>query len=99
MSSVLQLGLFTPAPRARRRDPETSHAAAAKAVSIASDHRTRIAAALEKGNGNIYELGARCGLSHVQVARRMIEMETAGAAHPTEEKREGCRVWAKGPKP
>jgi hypothetical protein len=79
-----------PITRARRTDPETSHAAAAKAL---------ILAALEKGNGNIYEIGKACGLTHVQVARRLPEMDGLQLAHPTDERREGCRVWAKGPKP
>lgn len=97
-----QLGIFDQpaiAPRARRHDPETSHQAAAKAASVAVSHRNVIMAALDQGPGNIYELGQRCRLTHVQVARRMIELEGMLLAHPTELKRDGCRIWAKGPKP
>lgn len=94
----LQIG-FDLRPLARRRDPETSKGAAAKAASFASHHRDLIERALAQGNGTIYELGARIGLTHVQVARRMPELEQLSLAHPTNEKRGGCRVWAKGAKP
>lgn len=73
--------------------------AANKAAAFAVSHRNIIAAALDKGPANIYELGVRCQLSHVAVARRMIELERMKLAHPTDEKRDGCRLWAKGPKP
>lgn len=99
---MTQLSIFDQsviAPRARRRDPETSKAAANKAASFAVSHRNIIAAALDKGNGNIYDLAKRTGIDHVAIARRMIELERLKLAHPTEERREGCRVWAKGPKP
>ncbi len=89
-----QLSIFDPQPRARRKDPATSHAAAKKAIGVAVSHRNRIMAALEKP-GNIYELAARSGISHVAVARRMIELQRMGLADPTDEKREGCRVWAR----
>lgn len=88
----------SPEPLARATDPETSHEAAQTARALAADHRTRIAAALATKRGNIYELGDACGLSHVQVARRLPEMERAKTAHPTDETRGGCRVWAPGPK-
>lgn len=87
-----QLSLILDPPRARRRDPETSHAAAKRAGSFAANHRERIKAALAQGPGNIYEIGARCGLDHVAVARRMPELFAAGVAIP-EGKRDGCRIW------
>lgn len=91
-----QLGLHLTAPRARKGDPETSHAAARKVTKgIAANHRNHIAAALDRGPANIYEIGKRAGLSHVQVARRMIELQAMGIAEPTEQKIEGCRVWRK----
>jgi hypothetical protein len=102
---VEQLGLLAPesdtgpAPRARRSDPSTSHAAATRASGIAVSHRNLIMAALDGRELNIYEMGARCGLTHVQVARRMLELQDMRLAHPTDRRRDGCRVWAKGPKP
>lgn len=89
-----QLSIFDP-PRARHRDPETSHAAASKVGGLAARHRDLILAALTRP-GNIYEIGARCGLTHVAVARRLPELHGAKPkplAEPTEEKRDGCRVW------
>ncbi len=102
--SEQQIGLFDPpsltaflssAPRARRRDPETSKAAAAKAASFAVSHRNRIMAVLRDEPGTIYDLAARCGLDHVEVARRMSECKRLGLAVPTNEKRDGCRIWRK----
>lgn len=91
-----QLGLVfepaQPAPRARRRDPSTSHTAAKRVSGVAINHRNVIMAALATP-GTIYDIGARCGMSHVQVARRLPELEEMGLAAPTEEKRDGCRVW------
>lgn len=93
--TVEQLGLVfdpKPRPRARRKDPATSHAAAARAESFAARHQDRILAALEQP-GTIYDLAARTKLSHVAIARRMPELHAAGLAEPTQEKRDGCRVW------
>lgn len=87
-----QLAFILPAPAARRRDPETSKAAANRALEFASGHHARIFEALQ-APGTIYELGERCGLNHVAVARRLPEMLKAGLAEPTEDKRDGCRVW------
>ncbi len=88
-----QLGIFdAPPPRARRNDPSTSKAAAGKAGSGAAAHRAIILAALELP-GNIYEIGARCGLTQVQVARRLPELLELKLAHPIDEKRDGCRIW------
>ena len=80
-------------PRARRADPETSHQAATKAASFAVNHRNRIMAVLTEPL-TIKEIAARCpGIDHVAVARRMPELKDLGLAEPTEEKRDGCRVW------
>jgi hypothetical protein len=99
----VQLELLPPPnsdkPRARRTDPSTSHAAAKRVEGVVAQHYALILSALEQGTGNIYEIGARCGLTHVQAARRLPEMDSLGLAHPTDERREGCRVWAKGRKP
>jgi predicted ArsR family transcriptional regulator len=87
-------------PRARRDDPATSQLAAAKACHLAAEHRARILDALERADGTIYEIAARTELTHVQVARRMPELERAGDAATTDETRvspsgRGCRVWAR----
>lgn len=92
-----QLSLYYPAPepkpRARRRDPATSHEAAARAEGMAVNHRNRIIAALTEPS-TIKELAARLGdIDHVAVARRMSELEELGVAKPTAERRQGCRVW------
>jgi hypothetical protein len=87
-----QLALILPTPTARRRDPSTSKDAARKATTFANHHRDRIHAALATP-GNIYEIAKRSGLDHVAVARRLPELMKMGLAEPTEERREGCRVW------
>lgn len=87
-----QLALILPAPGARRRDPSTSRDAARKATTFANNHRDRILAALATP-GNIYEIAQRCGLDHVACARRLPELLKLGLAEPTEERRQGCRVW------
>lgn len=69
-----QLQLVLPEPRARRTDPETSHAAAAAAGPVQAAHAARILEALRAGPGTIYEIGERCGLSHVQVARTIAQL-------------------------
>lgn len=87
-----QLALVLPPPAARKRDPETSKDAARRAVEFASGHHARIFEALQTP-GTIYEIGQRCGLDHVAVARRLPEMAKAGLAQPTDDRRAGCRVW------
>lgn len=96
---MIQLALEMPAPRARRKDPETSHQAAAKASGLAQDHCRLITLALqEHGPQTIYELAARTRLSHVQIARRLPELAAADFVVVTNETRAGstgrqCRVW------
>lgn len=88
--------LFAPLPRARKKDPDTSHRAATKAAGMAVNHRNRIMAVLDRPQ-TIKEIAARLGdLDHVAVARRMPELKELKLAHPTEERRDGCRVWARG---
>jgi predicted transcriptional regulator len=62
------------APRARRSDPQTSHAAAARAASFASTHAGRIHVALTQGPATAHELSERTGLSVVQIDRRVSQM-------------------------
>lgn len=87
-----QMALFSSGPAARRRDPETSKAAALKAVNFAALYRARILAVLEHP-GTIYDLAQRCGLDRVAIARRLPELARDGLVEPTQERREGCRVW------
>ena len=85
--------------RARRDDPVTSHQAAARVVEFAHAHQAVIVGSLmSQGSGTIYEIAARTGLDHVQVARRMAELEALQVARPTAEtkpspKGRPCRVW------
>ena len=85
--------------RARRDDPETSHAAARRVSEFASEHHAKIQGSLmQQGPGTIYELAERTGLDHVAVARRLPELEELGTAEPTDETRpspkgRACRVW------
>lgn len=86
-------------PRARRDDPVTSQLAAQQAKQLAHDHRTKILDALAVRDGTIYELAAATGLTHVQVARRMPELQDAKRARlKPDETRDSpsgraCRVW------
>ena len=85
------------APRARASDPSTSHAAAERVGEFSHAHFGLILAALRHRPGTIYETGGRAGRTHVQVARRLPELETSGhvapngtALGPTGRV---CRVW------
>lgn len=71
---------------ARRRDPSTSKAAAAKADEIRGDHHARILEALRAiGPAGKDRIGKRVGISGVAVARRLSELERLGLARPTGE--------------
>lgn len=88
-----QLSIFDPRPRARRRDPSTSHEAAARVAPVTANHRNRIMAVLV-GRMTIKEIARALGdLDHVAVARRMPELFELKLARPTDEKRDGCRCW------
>jgi predicted ArsR family transcriptional regulator len=89
--------LFATHPVARKSDPETSHAAAASMYEAHKDHHYWILASLWRPM-TIYELAKLTGLTHVQVARRMPELEQMGKARATGETRTGdsgreCRLW------
>lgn len=67
-------GAYLP-PRARRKDPETSHAAAAQAQQFAGGHAALILLALKSyGPMTISEIAGRTGIDHVAVARRCSEL-------------------------
>lgn len=76
-----QPSLFDP-PRARRSDPDTSHASAAAIQAVAGEQFREILAALERP----------------ATARRLPEMEALHLVIPTKERRASpkgrpCRVW------
>lgn len=68
---------------ARRTDPATSHAAAAKAVAFKGEHASRIIAALELGPAGQTEIAARAGMTVAQVSKRLKELREAGAIEKT----------------
>lgn len=85
--------------RARRSDPATSHAAAAKLGEFAHAHHAKILGTLmTQGPGTIYEIGKRIGIDHVAVARRMSELAAKRVVRPSGSQRRGpsgrmCSEW------
>jgi predicted ArsR family transcriptional regulator len=64
-------------PLARRTDPQTSHAAAARAALFTGDHETRILAAIDRAGdqgATAKEIATATGLTDVQVNRRLCRM-------------------------
>lgn len=90
---MTQLALVLPLPVARRSDPATSHAAAAKASSIAPSQRNIIAAALAYEPGTVKMLADRTGLSQYAISKRLPEMERMGLIELTGRELDGCREW------
>jgi predicted ArsR family transcriptional regulator len=96
MTGQLDLDFFK---RARRSDPETSKAAAARVAEFEHAHHAVIVGSLlTQGPGTIHEIAARTGLDHVAIARRLPELEQLRVARPTAETRpspkgRACRVW------
>ena len=89
-----QLCLIVPLPLARRRDPQTSHAAASRAASVAPSHRNIILAALrDRGPLTVYGIEAATGIPAHKAGKRMKELERLGLAAPTGNEIEGCRTW------
>ena len=91
-----QVDLFAmPMPRARRRDPSTSHAAAERvsASGRADAHRAMIVAAIRRRPGMTYrEIADLVGLEPVAVGRRLVEVERLSLARPGDA-RDGMRTW------
>jgi predicted ArsR family transcriptional regulator len=82
---MLQVDLFSTPPRARRRDPVTSHLAAEKVAGRASAHRQMIAAAIRRRPGMTYrEIAEVTGLEPVAVGRRLVEVAREGLARSGE---------------
>ncbi len=93
-----QLALPLEPPRARRRDPSTSHAAAKAAERFQASHAGRILAALRIHPMTAKEISAHTGLSVEQVCRRAIELQRSEKivvmtyGGKTLE-RDGFRIW------
>jgi len=89
--------LFTPAPAARRDDPQTSKAAALSMTGPHYAHQSAILGAMWTAM-TIYDIARLTGLSHVQVARRLPELRDLGHVRPTGKTAAGntgreCRLW------
>ena len=92
---------IAPIRRARRTDPATSKAAAARATEFADSHAGRILAALDRiGTGTAHEIGEAAGLTVVQTDRRLPELERDGRVYVITQDgkpliRDGFRVWSR----
>ena len=73
-----QLSFDMPPPRARVRDPQTSHQAAMQAVDLQADHCALILECLRK-HGPLGKDGiaSRTRLDGVQTCRRLVELDRA----------------------
>lgn len=73
---------------ARRTDPDTSKAAAESVQTAASRHEAAILAELAVSSVPLAaeQLADRLGLDHVQVNRRLPDLEHAGVARKTDER-------------
>lgn len=82
-------------PRARRRDPITSHQAAEKAAKFANGHRERILEVMDFSGQSMTaeEIAYRTSLTVVQIDRRLPEMERAGLIEQTGQIVNGFRCW------
>ena len=78
-------------PRARRRDPVTSHKAAERAKAFAPSHSQRIFDALTSADLTASEIAAATGLTVVQICRRLPEIDGLRAL---DIERDGFRVWS-----
>lgn len=63
---------------ARKKDPPTSHAAAARVNEFAGEHHQAILEALSHGPAGASGIAARCGLLAHQVNKRINELAKAG---------------------
>lgn len=89
-----QLGFV---PRARATDPTTSHQAAEASVRFADGHAARILYVLQHADEQglcAAEIGEACGLSVVQVDRRLVEIQRKGLIRVLQ--RDGKDVTAHG---
>ena len=81
-------------PRARRGDPETSHAAAARAATFARGHEEKILNWLRANPASTYrEIASGTGMEAVAVGRRLKGLRDRQAIRPVGE-RDGCQTWS-----
>jgi hypothetical protein len=73
---------------ARKTDPETSKEAAKRAAKelVARHHKQILEVLQQSGPGGKDFIASRCGLSGVQVARRMAELAAMGFVRPSGKK-------------
>lgn len=96
-----QLSFFEPEPRtlARRSDPSTSHAAAARVQEFSGSHRAQVLEALKRyGPLTVDQIATRTKLQSQQVNKRTFEMQRLGLIDVTGEERLSAsgrleRVW------
>lgn len=75
---------FEEVRRARATDPSTSKAAARAAHGLAAEHRSTILRVMRAGGDwTASEIAERCGLTPVQVCRRLAELRADGAIRET----------------
>lgn len=90
---------FDEVRRARADDPVTSKAAARQSRGLASEHNRKILDALRGGAElTAGEIAERCGLSSLQVSRRMAELRDDGDIVATDNTRptptgRAARCW------
>ena len=87
---MIQLGLLDYMAWARKSDPQTSHAAAARIDG--SKLAGLVLAELENGDGTVHELAERLNLSLVTVSPRMRPLELKGFVIRAG-KRQGRTIW------
>jgi len=85
--------LFARPPLTRRADPATSFAAAVAVAPHVGTQRVEVLDCLTRYGPQTYkDVDRRLGW-HTGAQRRLVELQRAGLARPTGERREGCRVW------
>lgn len=85
---------WDPEPLSRSSDPRSSYQAAHAVKEGAAAHRERIVACLlEYGPQTAKEIGARLGLTNVQVCRRLPELRKKRKARTTDKPRDRQQVW------
>lgn len=95
----LTLDIGEPRTLARRTDPATSHAAAARVNEFAGSHRAQVLAALKlHGPMTADQIATRTRLQSQQVNKRLPECQRLGLAAPTGDERLSAsgrpeRVW------
>lgn len=79
----MSFDLRPPRARARRTDPATSRDAARSMRHAATAQAAAVLNALRQGPAGATEIARRCGLTQVQVCRRLSDLQKPGLAKPT----------------